>query len=227
MPTETSQTLDRGICVLEVLSRSQDGMTVTQIAHDLGISRTVVYRLLATLEQHALVLRGADGKTRAGMALLSMARTVQFRLREVSMPILRTLADTSGCIAHLWLAEDEDIVTVATLAPQSSSLAVAAAARDQRVGTRRHRLDDAASEALADVLAPTGVQVPKWRMTTDPYHPSELLLCSSIRAVAGLHAAIGIAILRGEDHRVLSPSRQSDLGEMVHAAAVDIGRGLR
>lgn len=227
MPTETSQTLDRGICVLEVLSRSTNGMTVTQIAQDLGISRTVVYRLLATLEQHALVLRGADGKTRPGMALLSMARPVQFRLREVSMPILRTLADTSGCIAHLWLAEDDDVVTIATVAPQSSSLAVAVAARDQRVGTRRRRLDDAASEALADVNAPPGVQVPKWRMTTDPHHPTELLLCSSIRSVAGLQAAVGIAIVRGEDHRILSPSHQTELGDLVHAAALEIGRGLR
>ena len=227
MPTETSQTLDRGILVLEVLSRAGDGMTVTEIAHDLGISRTVVYRLLATLEQHALVLRGSDGKTRPGMALLSMARNVQSRLREVSIPALRRLADGTGCIAHLWLAEDDDIITVATVSPPSASLTVVAAGREQRVGARRHKQGDAVSEALADVLQSPALQVPKWRMTSDPAHASELLMCSSIRSVAGLQAAAGIAVLRQEDHRVLTPARQAEFGEFVHAAALEIGRGLR
>ncbi|NBO46554.1 MAG: HTH domain-containing protein, partial [Actinobacteria bacterium] len=48
MATETSQTLDRGLLVLEVLAKAEGGRTVTQIAQELGISRTVVYRLLAT-----------------------------------------------------------------------------------------------------------------------------------------------------------------------------------
>src|SRR5438034_3935866 len=51
---ETSQTLDRGLRVLKLLADTDHGLTVTELSHKLGVNRTVVYRLLATLEQHAL-----------------------------------------------------------------------------------------------------------------------------------------------------------------------------
>lgn len=46
MPKETSQTLDRGLRVLSVLADSPEGLTVTEVAAALGVSRTVVYRLI-------------------------------------------------------------------------------------------------------------------------------------------------------------------------------------
>ena len=55
MSAETSQTLDRGLRVLEVLAGSPGGLTVTELAGRLGVNRTVVYRLVSTLEQHALL----------------------------------------------------------------------------------------------------------------------------------------------------------------------------
>ena len=60
MGTETSQTLDRGLQVLELLSDHPEGLTVTDIAAKLGVGRTVVYRLVATLDQHGF-LRVIDG----------------------------------------------------------------------------------------------------------------------------------------------------------------------
>ena len=61
MPAETSQTLDRGLRVLEVLSDHPSGMTVTELAQALGVSRTIVYRLVVTLEQHGFLRRAHDG----------------------------------------------------------------------------------------------------------------------------------------------------------------------
>ncbi|MDP4715507.1 MAG: helix-turn-helix domain-containing protein, partial [Candidatus Nanopelagicales bacterium] len=77
MPKETSQTLDRGLRVLSVLADTPEGLTVTEVATALGVSRTVVYRLVVTLEQHGLVRRGGDGKCRLGLAVLALARQVQ------------------------------------------------------------------------------------------------------------------------------------------------------
>ena len=55
MPSETSQTLDRGLRVLRVLADSAEGLTVTELSHRLDVNRTVVHRLVSTLEQHGLV----------------------------------------------------------------------------------------------------------------------------------------------------------------------------
>lgn len=51
MTAETSQTLDRGLRVLKLLADTDHGLTVTELSNKLGVNRTVVYRLLATLEQ--------------------------------------------------------------------------------------------------------------------------------------------------------------------------------
>ena len=82
MAAETSQTLDRGLRVLEVVAESADGLTVTELASALGIGRTVIYRLVVTLEQHALLRRSPDGKCRLGLGVLAMGRQVQPVVRD-------------------------------------------------------------------------------------------------------------------------------------------------
>ena len=105
MAAETSQTLDRGLRVLEVVSESPDGLTVTEIAQTLGIGRTVVYRLVVTLEQHAFLRRSADGRCRLGLAVLTLGRQVQPVVRDIALPALRLLADAVGATAHLTIVD--------------------------------------------------------------------------------------------------------------------------
>ena len=61
-PVETSQTLGRGLRLLELLADAPDGRTVSDLATELGVGRTVVYRLLATLEEFGLVRRDGEGR---------------------------------------------------------------------------------------------------------------------------------------------------------------------
>ena len=89
MATETSQTLDRGLRVLEVLAGSPAGLTVTALAAEVGVNRTVVYRLLATLEQHGLARRDSSGLVHVGLGVLALARGLQPVLRELAVPVLR------------------------------------------------------------------------------------------------------------------------------------------
>lgn len=216
MATETSQTLDRGLLVLEVLARAEDGKTVTQIANDLGISRTVVYRLLATLEQHALVRRGADGRTRPGMALLGLARTVQADLREATMPQLRRLADGAGATASLWLADGDDVVTVATVFPAAAD----GHQQAPRVGSRRPRGAGAVDFAIADTQSMT---TPRWHISHDDPGFGATTFAAGLAGVAGLGAAVGI-VSTGQPIHSRDASR---LGDMVVRTAVDAARSLR
>ena len=107
MPAETSQTLDRGLRVLDVLAASTDGLTVTELAGRLEVNRTVVYRLVSTLEQHALVRRDQRGRLHVGLGVLHLASAVQPVLRDLAVPVLRELAESVGCTAHLTVAADE------------------------------------------------------------------------------------------------------------------------
>ena len=48
-----SQTLSRGIRILEVLADARGPLTIDEIASRLGVHRSIAYRLLRTIEQQA------------------------------------------------------------------------------------------------------------------------------------------------------------------------------
>jgi DNA-binding IclR family transcriptional regulator len=136
---ETSQTLDRGLQLLTVLAESDAGRTVTELATALGVARPVVYRLLATLEQHHLAHRASDGRARLGLGVLALASRVQPLLRDAAAPVLRRLADQVGATAHLTVVDGSDALAVAVVEPMWTQLHVA-----YRVGSR-HPLDKGAA----------------------------------------------------------------------------------
>lgn len=139
MPAETSQTLDRGLRVLKLLAETDHGLTVTELSRRLGVNRTVVYRLLATLEQHSLVRRDAGGRVRIGVGVLGLGRQVHPLVREAALPALRTLADDVGATAHLTVVDGSEALAVAVAEPSWTDYHVA-----YRAGLR-HPLDRGAA----------------------------------------------------------------------------------
>lgn len=117
MTAETSQTLDRGLRVLKLLADTDHGLTVTELSNKLGVNRTVVYRLLATLEQHALVRRDLGGRARVGLGVLRLGRQVHPLVREAALPALRSLAEDIGATAHLTLVDGTEALAVAVVEP--------------------------------------------------------------------------------------------------------------
>ena len=150
MTAETSQTLDRGLRVLKLLADTDHGLTVTELAAKLGVNRTVVYRLLATLEQHSLVRRDLGGRARVGLGVLGLAHQVHPLLREAALPALRSLAEDIGATAHLTLVDGTEALAVAVVEPTWTDYHVA-----YRTGFR-HPLDRGAAGRA--ILAGRGVQ---------------------------------------------------------------------
>ena len=57
MPTPTrapSQTLSRGLSILEILADASGPLGIDDVAAHLGVHRSVAYRLIRTLEEHGL-----------------------------------------------------------------------------------------------------------------------------------------------------------------------------
>jgi DNA-binding IclR family transcriptional regulator len=140
---ETSQTLDRGLQLLLLLASTEAGCTVTELAGSLGVARPVVYRLLTTLEQRHLAIRGRDGRVRLGLGVLALAGRVQPLLREVATPVLRQLADEVGATAHLTVVDGDDALAVVVVEPQWTQFHVA-----YRVGSRHPLGRGAAGRAI-------------------------------------------------------------------------------
>ncbi len=203
MPAETSQTLDRGVRVLQLLAHAPDGLTVTELAQRLHTSRAVVYRLLATLVEHALVRRDDDGRHFVGMGVLGLAAGVRPQLREAAAPVLRTLAEAVGATACLTIADGYEALVVAAVEPTWTEFHVS-----YRVGTR-HPLDRSASGRAIQLgdsgslddsgslgeSGPQGHSGPAYVASSGELEVGAHGIAAPIRGVEGFRASVGIVAL--------------------------------
>jgi IclR family acetate operon transcriptional repressor len=102
---------------------------MTQIAEQVGIHKSTVHRLLATLEYKRFVQRDKDtGNYRLGIRLLQMAYlTLEHNdLRQFAVPFLRYLSEQYKENIHLAVLDDTDVVFVNIIeSPQRVKLAAA------------------------------------------------------------------------------------------------------
>jgi DNA-binding IclR family transcriptional regulator len=136
----TLQTLDRGARALFVVAARQSGITVAELAAELGVARAICYRLVATLEGHGLLTRSGDGRVRLGASLPVLAAAYWPGMVSLVSPRLQELADRTGATAFLSVAEGDEAVAVLSRDPSSGSQLQVG----YRVGSR-HRLDRAAA----------------------------------------------------------------------------------
>jgi DNA-binding IclR family transcriptional regulator len=187
VPAETSQTLDRGLRVLDVLASCADGLTVTELAARLEVNRTVVYRLVSTLEQHALVRRDARGRLHVGLGVLHLASAVQPVLRDLAVPVLRELAEAVGSTAHLTVADGEEALALAVVEPSWTDFHVS-----YRVGSRHPLSQGAAGKAILLGREPESEE---FVVTAGELQAGARGLAAPVRGVEGLEASVGIVTL--------------------------------
>lgn len=221
MTAETSQTLDRGLRVLKLLADTDHGLTVTELAMKLGVNRTVVYRLLATLEQHSLVRRDLGGRARVGLGVLRLAHQVHPLLREAALPALRSLAEDIGATAHLTLVDGTEALAVAVVEPSWTDYHVA-----YRTGFR-HSLDRGAAGRA--ILAgrntqpyapdPRCAEGPAYVLTHGELEAGASGAAAPLVGVPGIEGSVGVVML--------SDSVPERVGPRVVEAAVEVADALR
>ncbi len=158
---DTSKTVHQALLALEALRDGGPG-TVTELARRLGLSRTVVTRLVATLEQHDLVRRTGDGID-LGFGLLDLATGLAVTLRETARPFLQDLAIRFHETAVLAVADNDMAVAVDQVVPDRRLIRV-----HYRAGTRHSLADAAHGRAMLAFSPATAV-----RPGAVP-HPSDL-----------------------------------------------------
>jgi len=112
-----SQTLARGLTALHMVADSPSGLTVQQLADQVGVHRTIAYRLLTTLADFRLIAKGGDGRYRPASGLAVLGASFDRNVRQLSLPILRALADELGTTVSLLIAEGDQQVAIAVIVP--------------------------------------------------------------------------------------------------------------
>lgn len=100
------QSVARALTILNMLGNPQNsgGLGLTQIAQDLGVSKSTAHALLQTLKQYGYVTRVDPGpRFLLGMSLMRLGERVHQRmpLTDAAQPFLQSLARITGCTARL------------------------------------------------------------------------------------------------------------------------------
>jgi len=218
-----SQTLDRGLRVLEVLSEAPGPLSVVEIAAAIGLHRSVAYRLVRTLEQHRLVERDAVGGYAPGVGLAALARSVRRTLQAVALPELTALANALRMTAFLVVRDGAEALTIASVEPRAAGAHVA-----YQPGTR-HAVDRGAPGlALLMPDAPAAGDRDALRQARERgWAQSESEVMPGLRSVAvpvlgaDARAAAGLAVVFVE-----SAVPPASLAAELAAAAGRIARAL-
>jgi len=144
-----SQTLSRGIRILEVLADARVPLTIDEIAKRLGVHRSVAYRLLRTLEDHGLLTRDGSGAVLLGARMAALAAGVAHDLQAEALPELTLVANELGMTCFLAVLDRDECITLASVEPRHAVAPVA-----QRPGSRHPVTVGAPGKAILSALAP-------------------------------------------------------------------------
>ncbi|MFD6068181.1 helix-turn-helix domain-containing protein [Amycolatopsis roodepoortensis] len=210
----TSQTLSRGIRVLEVLADAQEPLSVDRIAERLGVHRSIAYRLIRTLEEHGLLTREPAGKYELGARLAALAAGIKHDLQAAALPELTAVANELGMTCFVAVMDREECVTLVSVEPRHAVASVA-----QRPGSRHPFTAGAPGRAILSQLPeedwPEGIKEVTDRGYADS-HGEVIENLSSVAVPLPLrgHAPAALAVV------YLSSTRTpAELAERLKAAA--------
>ncbi|WP_066373755.1 helix-turn-helix domain-containing protein [Herbidospora mongoliensis] len=209
MAVESAQTLERGLRLLRLLAETPNGLTPTELAAALGVSRPVVYRLVASLQNEGFARRDAAGRVLLGFGVVKLAQAVQPLLMAAAVPALRRLAEASGATAHLTVAEGGEGLAMAVVEPSWTNLHVA-----YRAGSRHPLSKGAAGLAILSLREGK----PRIQATEGQLQEGARGVAAPITGLEWLEASVGIISFGDLDVRVAGP--------LVSEAAKELGEAL-
>lgn len=115
-----TDSVDRVAVTLELLAAAPDGLSVTDVARELGVHKATASRLLATLARRNLVERDAASlRYRVGTALVSMAGSAVIRLPVISQarPELEQLTARTSETSNLAVLDRFHVVYIDQVTP--------------------------------------------------------------------------------------------------------------
>ena len=108
------QSLDRAFDILELLSKEQHGLNLTEIGNRLDLHKSTVYRLLQALKERGYIEKTGQGSYRLGMEFIELSSLYlnNLELKTEAQPILRELSSLSGNTAFLATLQDNEVVYI-------------------------------------------------------------------------------------------------------------------
>jgi len=116
MPVDyTVPAIDRAVRLLEILSVSPQGRSLAQLAEELHVPKSTLFRILHTLQEHAVVVEDRERKLFSlGMKLLEWGHSALSRidLKSIAHPYLQKLAHQTRESFYLAILDQDDVIII-------------------------------------------------------------------------------------------------------------------
>lgn len=226
----TSQSLERGLAILSQFSTDRRLIGVSEVATELGLTRSTAHRYIATLA--GLGYLHQDPATRKyvlGPRVLDLGFTAlnSMELRDVAAPHLRRLCDETGHTVNMAILDDVDIVYVERF--RASRRMQNEIDLDLHVGSRLPAYCTSMGKVLLAFLPDANRDELLNRITFDRRGPNTLTSRTALQTELQRVRAVGLAVnneelaygLRSVAAPVVAPS-----GEAVAAVNVAAHRAM-
>ena len=103
---------DRLLSLVEFMARQQEAVRLTDIAAGCGMNISTVHRFLASLLAGGYAVKTEEGMYRLTFAFCRLGESIRRNtdMRSLCLPILRTIAQNTGCAAKLVKEYDMDAI---------------------------------------------------------------------------------------------------------------------
>lgn len=120
---EVVQSVDRALCILEILSDYENGLGIAEISEKANLHKSTVYRFLSTLIYKGYVSQ--DTSTSKYLLTLKLfelgnKKIEKMNLVTVAQPYLRDLMKKTDEVVHLAVREENELIYVAKVEPKKS-----------------------------------------------------------------------------------------------------------
>lgn len=113
--------LDKAIAILDLLAKSDEELTVTEIHQELGIPKATAFMLLNVLERHQMVTKSSQHRYTIGIKLYELGSTYVSKLDivRIARPFLEQLLERTNLTVHLGAIYDHRVIFIDKIEPKS------------------------------------------------------------------------------------------------------------
>ncbi len=108
------QSLDRAFDILELLSKQQQGLSLTEIGQRLDLHKSTVHRLLQALKSRGYIGRTDQGNYKLGLEFIELSSLYlnNLELKTEAQPLLRELTGLTGNTVFLGILQDDEVIYI-------------------------------------------------------------------------------------------------------------------
>lgn len=112
------KSVDRAMTIIQLVSTRKDGYSVTELAENLGLNKSSIFRIVTTLIEHGFIQQDEETKKyRLGYQYLELSSKLldSIDIRKEATPFLKELEEWTNEVIHLVIYSQQEAVYIEKL----------------------------------------------------------------------------------------------------------------